>query len=757
LDSAGCACGIKDDFNSTAERGVDMTNTVQSSKQVSRQPERQKIHELSEEKLGEYQVSERSRFKDEVWLFSNPTPGSKSLSSLNWAMELFDGSRLVDAQHTARLHWSKILMLTLLVLPLDGRSPAPGAISPIQMEFKWFLSWMSECGYHHPHELTPAVTKHYVDQLGGFIAAHRNGGEVSIGVATRAVATLIRLWTQRLALARMGVESLARHPFDGKGAHTVAAGVATKARGWIKPLPDEVAIPMLNKATWFLGTPAEDVHRLMDAIRDPLAGTMTITERIGRGTVSHKAGVGRQARLRRAQRFLETFEFSGPPPRNDHTWHEALDPAFERSSAGKLTSMSQVKELWESVRDAAVVVVQAFSGMRASELLGIKAGIDEFTGLPNGVRLEQSVTGLYEWFVIHTVLSKAEEGLPREVDWVLGMRPAGSMEIPVAVRALCILNRLHEPWRAHARTDRLILSGRGGSSPYVASTAIGSMRNATLNGAIRNFIEHWVDLSGLPDESARKTEDKDLIPWREGKGAIFRTHMLRKAWAQFTLACDTRLLPVIQMQFHHLSLAMTEGGYIGRNPLLLGELNSMAVQKVYLTVFETIIGKTKLAGRMGEQLELSLARLRADAGDLPTSEKWKRAVEWADQNDLEMFFTAHATCCPTHVSEMRCHNASNTPVWLRKAPNTATREPNVCAGCACAIMDKSHEPFWTERYVDCVGALKQAEAAGADACSFREIRFRADQARGILKKFGADLDSLDSRVESMIGGGHASI
>jgi hypothetical protein len=167
------------------------------------------------------------------------------------------------------------------------------------------------------------------------------------------------------------------------------------------------------------------------------------------------------------------------------------------------------------------------------------------------------------------------------------------------------------------------------------------------------------------------------------------------------------------MQFHHMSLAMTEGGYIGRNPLLLSELDSMSTQKTYLAVFDIIVGKSKLAGRMGEQLEQALEKLRAEAGQLPASEKWKQAVAWTERNDLKMFFTAHATCCPTRTSEMRCDDASNTPVWLRQAPNTATREPSVCVGCACAIMDKSHEPFWSDRYVGCEVSVRQAEAAGA--------------------------------------------
>lgn len=708
---------------------------------------------MNGEELDQHKVSEHSRFQDEVLSFDNPTAGShKSASSLNWGMELFDGSRLNDRQHTQRLRWAKILMLTLLVLPYKGRSPAHGAIGGIQCEFKWLLSWMSESGYHCPRELTREVMTCYLEYLPSIMAARADDSEIGGGIVERALMTPIRLWNQRLALARMGVESTACHPYDGRGASAVAADIATKAIGWIKPIPDEIVIPLLNKAAWFLGTPADDVLRLLDVIRDPLAGTIYKVSR-PTGVANCRAGTNKRARQNRALRFLATFEF-GPPPSEAESWHGDVDLSYW-FSAGRLNRrMPRVRILWESVRAAAVIIVQATSGMRVSELLGIQAGIDDITGLPVGVRLEQSATGLYEWFVIRSSLSKTEEGLPREVDWVLGMRPMGSVQVPVAVRALCLLNRLQEPWRARARTKLLILGDNGGTTLPVATTALRAMSSEKLNHAMRRFIARWVDLSGLPDESARKIEDLDLVPWRESRGGIFRTHMLRKTWAQFTLACDSRLLPAIQMQFHHLSLAMTEGGYIGNNPLLLDELNSMGVQKVYLAVFDSVVGKTKLAGRMGEQLECSLAQLRAEAITLPKTETWQRAVEWADRNDLKMFFTAHATCCPTRASEMRCHDASDTPVWLRKAPNTATREPSVCAGCACAIMDQSHESFWSERYVGCAVSLKQAERASADVGPFREVRFRADQARSILKKFGADLDALDARIASKTENGH---
>lgn len=724
-----------------------MATNVQSFENRDELPEKKKIHELNEGELGNYRVTPYSQFKDDVWRFANPVPGARAADSdLNWRMNLLDGSQLTDAQHVVRIRWAKILALTLFVLPAKGSPLSPGSAPGLRQELKWLLSWMSEYGYHAPSELNSSVIQQYIKQLPEFIIRHSSDEKVTLSIAIRALAPLVRLWNQRLALEKMGIDSFTSHPLNGKGAHAIAKEIGTKAQGWVKPIPDEVAIPLLNKAAWFLRTPAHDVIKLLDVVRDPFVGE--IAEIKGGQYVSgRRVATSKNVIGCRRKNFLNQFQF-GVPPDEKCAWHEPLDKKYLENSGASNARMVRVRELWESVRDAAAIVVQSTSGMRISELLGIKSGIDDQTGLPRNVRLEKSPTGLYEWFVLRSVLSKTEEGLPREVDWVLGMRSIGSIELPLAVHALHILNKLYEPWRERAQSEYLFLSKGLGQMLPVRTASLKAMTNDTLNRTIKRFIEQWVDLSQLPDESKHKSEDNDLIRWRESKGGVFSTHMLRKTWAQFTLACDPRLLPVIQMQFHHLSLAMTEGGYIGRNPLLIEALDSVSFQKRNLMLFESLTGKTLLAGRMGEQLEQELAKLRGQFGDLPTSEKWNRTVEWADSHSLQMFFSAHTTCCPTRTSEMRCHEAARTPVWIRKEPNTATREPNLCAGCACAVMDKSHEPFWADRYVESEVAIITARAAGRELGSFREIQFRADQAKSILKKFGANLEELDARVAS---------
>jgi len=715
-----------------------------------------KLHELTYAELCKLQVTTYSLFEDNKWFEYNPTPGvAKSTSTINWSMKLHDDSRLTEPQHSKQLHWAKVLVLVRLKVPATGGPPAPGSLGTIQSSLKWLISWMVKEGYHEPFELTSAVCDHYLNDLPSFISEVLDTevfGESTVRVALQ---PLYDLWNERLALARMGIRSLSSHPFLGHGAAKIAREISTKALGWIKPLPDEVAIPLLNKTTWFLGKPAEDVIRLLDVVRDPDEGGIVIVDNGRGGTRTQLAGKGEYARRRRASVFMANFRFSTLEG-DTEPWHRPLDVKTTGKTGISSDAQIKLRRLFEAVREACVITIQAMSGMRISELLGIQAGFDDVTGLPKGVRIDESSTGLYEWFVIRTVLSKTEAGLPREVDWVLGMRPKGTHELPHAIRALVILNRIYEPWRDNAKTERLILASKSGETLQTKVNKLGAMHAAKMYVAMKRFIANWVDLSGLPDESLHKSEDNDLIQWRESKGMIFRSHMLRKTWANYTLACDSRLLPAIQMQFHHLSLAMTEGGYIGKNPLLVESLSSVSRQKRNSMIFEMVTGRSAFAGRMGEQLEAATTILREAIANLPTSEKWQHVVEWANANQLQMYFSPHATCCPTRISEMRCHDTVQTPVWVRKEPNAATREPSLCAGCACAIMDKSHEPFWADRYVRNWVSIKLNQAAGVNLVDFRVIQFRANQAGSILRKFDVDLKELDVRVAKMVEETYAS-
>lgn len=275
-------------------------------------------------------------------------------------------------------------------------------------------------------------------------------------------------------------------------------------------------------------------------------------------------------------------------------------------------------------------------------------------------------------------------------------------------------------------------------------------RADTTRARIKEFVETWVDLSHLPDESARKVRDNDLVPWRESKGRIIRTHQFRKMFAGFALDIDERLLPVLQLHFHHLSEAMTETGYWGRNRLQVEPLSTVGAQRTNLWLYEMATGRSLSSGKMADHVSNHLDALRERLSGKSTVEGWREVVEFTNDNDLRMWFSFHGNCLPLHQTEMRCNVVGKTTSWLNRSPNFTVREPSLCLGCRNFVVDARHLSFWTERYIENqVSWLRATESP----VGYRAIRERAAQARTLLTRLGKDVGVLDQEVSRRLKAG----
>ena len=700
---------------------------------------RKPFHSLTEVELESFWVSSESRYPDSVWHIPNPTPGAgNSPSTVNWKMKLPNGTLLTDSQHRVRMNWARRLMGSLLFEPADGASPAPGSLSNIRYSIQLLLFWMVLKGYQWPRELNEIALASYLDDIQEEVLDDEDqeifSSEAMIGKRLYAP---ILLWMQRHVLHKAGIEPIPCEPYQGRAHMEIARSISTKPNGWIRPLPDEVAIPTLNKAAWFIGVPGNDIIRLQsDCLlsRENVAIPHPQNGKIRGLTVS--------ARARRQRRTTTGFEFSVLEGETQ-SWHTAINNAINETAV--YPPMQRLRELVLTLRDACVITIQATSGMRISEVSGLQAGIDQDTGLPSCVRTEDSISGLNDLFIVRTPLSKTEE-TPRDMDWLVGMRPKDSKELPLAVRALLMLNALYAPYREMAGSERLMFNFNTTWGLPATPNGLTAITSNALREGMKNFLEEWVDLSQLPDESTHKIEDNDLLPWRESKGRMIKTHQLRKSWAAFTLAVDPRLMPAIQMQFHHISLAMTEGSYIGNNPIQVESLQAVSRQQRNLLIYETVMGKSLLAGHMGEQIEEHIGVLREQIKNLPTSDGWKETVHFCEENDLKIFFAPHGKCMPLSPVKMRCHESAGTTSWLNTEPNYSTREPSLCAGCNCFILDIRHKAFWEDRYLQNWISYKRAEQMGIEG-QFHVVKERAEQAGKLLRKIGIDTEQLDNKIK----------
>ena len=696
------------------------------------------FHLRPEVELDGVWVSSMSRWRDPIWWLDNPSIGQRPLAAkVTWDMELPDGRNLIDSEHSQLLGWLRRFVWSLFVDPRDkAKAYKTGNGCLLTQGLRVVVPWMVERGQIWPKDVDKEFVAAFIDDLPSIIAVEVDDEEViGEGAAYRPLKIIDLLWRQRQALEEAGISPMPERPWmDEKGANSIAKRIITEARGWIRPLPDEVAIPLVNKAAWFLGTPAEDVLDLREKIVEAY-------HRIG--THPNGPGQSQNARIRRINAALHDYEFSVIDGESG-AWHAPLSKCEVKKNS-ELGAILRVRQLVVAITGAACVTIQSSTGMRASEICALRAGVDPETGLPHGVRIVETSSGLNEAFVLRSELSKEEE-VPRDVDWLLGMRPKGGDEIPLPVRAMLVLDRLYAHERKLAETDRLLITINAGKSFAWEKTGVTHFHTAQLNAFVKKFIERWVDLSGLPDESAHRISENDLIPWRESKGRIIRPHQFRKTYAQFALSIDPRLLPAVQRQYHHVAMAITEGGYWGSNRIQIEPINAMASQLTAMQMYEMATGRTKVAGKMGAQLEEGIDEVRKLVEGAGLEIGWRRVMRFVRDNSLHMWFAPPGNCFPMNPENMGCHKAAGTrPIGL-PIPNYTTREPSLCAGCDCFILDLRHVGFWQERYVTNAVAHQQAEARGQGSM-FRVAAMRASVAKKLLERLGINTAPLDLRVE----------
>jgi len=86
-------------------------------------------------------------------------------------------------------------------------------------------------------------------------------------------------------------------------------------------------------------------------------------------------------------------------------------------------------------------------------------------------------------------------------------------------------------------------------------------------------------------------------------------------------------------------------------------------------------------------------------------------------------------------------------ILAEQGTNYATRDPSVCAGCSCFILDARHKGFWEDRFKQSWFIWQQAERMGFSE-QFRVIRERAFQAKALLMRIGVDVNELERQVEA---------
>jgi len=706
---------------------------------------------LKQKEIGDFWVSSQSQWRDLYWQFENETAGLRAHASrIRWDVSLPDGSRLTDFQWAPLLDAFKRFTWSLFNEPRGyyGRPLKPGSAGALHTSIRYLARWMIRRNFLSLSELDNVASELFLEDVAEEVAQTdlqpsdreesmsgsandsppaADGEGLSPSQVYSRVIIWLQLWRQTGALRDAGIPTLPEPPFNGKCAREIAREIATRAASLIPPLPDEVALSIMNAAHRMIGLPAEEVIRLHEMYAE------------GVQVAVNNGQKWRNPQNDSGLRAVKGFQFSVLPGERE-PWHAPPDQAemddfwavYRGHTPSRVSGSQLLRSLICSIRDACSIVIQSETGLRVSELCGLEPGIHPESGLPTCVRIRRSYSGLNEILFVDGRLFKTAASSER-VEWLVGSRPAGSNEIPPPVRALAVLTRLLAPWRDMAKDPEIaktLFVQPAGCKGMPGESSIGITFEDMICLGQRQFVFRYVDLSKLPDRNRR---GEDLAVYRESRGLCLRTHQWRKTFAQYICGTDSRMLPAVSRHFKHLTLAMTEEAYLGKNPALQDAYESNINQSTARILYENARGKPAQAGRMAKLIDEHRAELETLIANKDERDGRRAIQKWVEQNRLQIFFAPHAKCfIRVDPVGARCHEVSQTVHWLNEEPSYATRHPSLCAGCSCFLVDEEHEEFWLQCYFDNRRAFLEGTSLGK-ASDYRIARERAEQAAAILQ------------------------
>lgn len=677
-------------------------------------------------------VSLTSRWQDNKWFLDNPTPGAEPFQSvIDWNIPFEDGTNLLYACHANLLEQFRRLIWSLFADPRAGKARKPGSARILSIGLRELVQWMVKNRYANMSELDGAASQRYLDhcqaRLDGVAqensledlldeidpklinAAYQEENEETsqdmddaLQVTSGWVRTRLELWScmwgQRPAMRAAGIEPLPQEPFEGRKVGRLAKEMETKAIKNIPPLPDEVAVAIMNVAYTYIETAASDILRMVEGLL-ALRETYRSYESIAR--------------------HMKKWEFSLAPG-SDHPWH--LPMAQLKSPTNSLRILA------DDLSRACSIILQSETGMRANELCSLPAGTDLKTGLPACIEIRLSKSGMLELFYLKGKISKTRP-TPESATWLLAARPRGSDVLPNSVRAVDVIQKLLQPFRdmanAEVRGSLFVVFGIGEGFPMTGQS-MSALTINTLLGWQKRFVAAHVDWSIVK-------ATPDTQKYINSKGDCLRTHQWRKTYAQFVFQVNPKLLPAIARQFKHLSIAMTEGAYINTNDALLTDVAEHNLYRTTDRLLEFARGTApKMEGRLARLFEKYQEELATIIQGKNNTGARQAMLTWCSQRSLKLFFHGYGGCIPGLApTEAECHKRAQTVHWANTAPNYATREPSVCTGCFLFMVGPESVEFWRDRYVSNNTAYLQAEAQG-NGDGFRVAKERAAQSATYL-------------------------
>lgn len=334
----------------------------------------------------------------------------------------------------------------------------------------------------------------------------------------------------------------------------------------------------------------------------------------------------------------------------------------DRPSYWRLMQWTTLEELLAevfSLRNGAMLVVLAFSGVRVSELLSIVANCCVEDKLPTGEKV---------WY-LNTVLHKHRAGGKRDT-WVI---------VEEVVEAVKILEQLTQFTRAATKKDGLFLTN--GHTAFSVNSDLASFEwkpytSASIIYHIKAFVSHCSTFLGR-EIPLHETSTGKLIEWR------FNVRQFRQTLARHIARRPFGVIAGM-LQYKHISVATFEGYAAndpGWNKLVSEEQELFDVDILGEIALDIAAGE--IAGGLGKELATECKiEFEGQAVDASASQiaKW---LERGSQN--------------IHVGKLNlCLFRPEQALCTEKRPDAERPVLNACApgNCSNSCVRKEHLPIW---------------------------------------------------------------
>ncbi|BCN24786.1 MULTISPECIES: tyrosine-type recombinase/integrase [Vibrio] len=285
-----------------------------------------------------------------------------------------------------------------------------------------------------------------------------------------------------------------------------------------------------------------------------------------------------------------------------------------------ITNRTEAQSLFKMLNGGCLWGLMARTGMRGDEMYSLNT----VQGCTKDIIDRQNI------YVIHANLSKTVKGSQSIQDEFVTTE--------IGMKAYEVLQALHTPLRKRDSSSQSFFHKTTEDFSKVGKASIGKYSMAWFKNALREELALTnEDLTDL------KVSDPNLS-FELGSNYEFTPHQLRRSFAYYLIGYELCNFPQLKQQFSHVSMAMTR--HYAKNAskfqkirqkkkTLANEIDEERIDqkaRVYLSIYEKLANKEKIAGGKGKEFAKSITKTNRNLftdkvdNDMLTLNFWKKQI-----------------------------------------------------------------------------------------------------------------------------------